>query len=129
MLPPPVSFLPQSRRPYRKVLEVLLTRSRVTNLVVLSLACFAVLSLLLNLKLYHSAQVRSSKPPESILSTIHPHSESPNFTHLIIVAGHAIWTGIDPEKKEDESEWALEPYQRGGGRLKVFFEHISRGCV
>lgn len=66
--------------------------------------------------------------------------------HLIIVPGHAIWRGKPPftphlsnfelttclagsnaQLRMSESEWVLEPYQRGGGRIRAFFSHIVRG--
>lgn len=47
-----------------------------------------------------------------------------NLTHLIIVAGHAVWLG-GSTNGEDDSEWILEPYQKGEG--KVFAQHVRSG--
>jgi len=44
------------------------------------------------------------------------------------VPGHAIWKGADPEKRTQDSEWILEPYQKGSGRTRVFWEHIVTGA-
>ncbi|KIJ27896.1 hypothetical protein M422DRAFT_190421, partial [Sphaerobolus stellatus SS14] len=52
-----------------------------------------------------------------------------NASHLIVVPGHAIWTGSDLEDVYDEDNWILEPYQKGhdGRSVKVFVEHIKAG--
>ncbi|EPX74809.1 uncharacterized protein SOCG_02291 [Schizosaccharomyces octosporus yFS286] len=47
-----------------------------------------------------------------------------NLNHLIIIAGHAVWLGGSSKGQED-SEWILEPYQKGEG--KVFASHIYKG--
>jgi len=54
-----------------------------------------------------------------------PWAES--LDHLIIVPGHAIWKGVDPDKRTQDSEWVLEPYQMGAGNTQVFWEHIAVG--
>lgn len=46
---------------------------------------------------------------------------------VIIVAGHAIYTG--PSNLEDmnvDSNWILEPYQKGG-QVNTFIQHIQKG--
>ncbi|KAK6348563.1 hypothetical protein TWF718_006351 [Orbilia javanica] len=48
-----------------------------------------------------------------------------DITHLIVVAGHAIWMGGNT-LGEDESEWTLLPYQHG--LAKTFKEHIMTGA-
>jgi len=50
-----------------------------------------------------------------------------NLEHLVIVPGHAIWIGNDPGQRLDESQWALEPYQKGRARLEALYQHIQRG--
>ncbi|KAF3144316.1 hypothetical protein TWF594_004846 [Orbilia oligospora] len=47
-----------------------------------------------------------------------------DITHLIVVAGHAIWMGGNT-LGESESEWTLLPYQHG--LAKTFKEHITTG--
>ncbi|KAF3255368.1 hypothetical protein TWF192_002723 [Orbilia oligospora] len=47
-----------------------------------------------------------------------------DITHLIVVAGHAIWMGGNT-LGENESEWTLLPYQHG--LAKTFKEHITTG--
>lgn len=47
--------------------------------------------------------------------------------HAIIVAGHAIYTGpSDLEQVKLDSNWILEPFQRGG-QIHTFVEHIQKG--
>lgn len=45
-------------------------------------------------------------------------------THLIIVCGHAIWTG-GPTNGNDESEWIIEDWKRG--ETPTYMEHIKAG--
>lgn len=54
------------------------------------------------------------------LASLHP-------THLVIVAGHAIFTGpsYTASALATESNWALEPYQTGF--VATFLSHIRRG--
>ncbi|KAH7920695.1 hypothetical protein BV22DRAFT_1122630 [Leucogyrophana mollusca] len=117
----------------RRALVSLRSRSRLTNLGVLLLSAFAGISFLYNL-----AFILSSPPsyppfsvhvaPKSILSTIARNGSIESLAHLIIVPGHAIWTGTKPEHISDESRWILEHYQQGGGRVAAFTKHILRGA-
>ncbi|KAK6519420.1 hypothetical protein TWF281_003254 [Arthrobotrys megalospora] len=47
-----------------------------------------------------------------------------DITHLVVVAGHAIWMGGNT-LGEDETEWTLLPYQHG--LAKTFKAHIMTG--
>lgn len=135
-LPTPVSSS-KHRRPFRRsdvpitparVLDILLSRARVTNLGFLVLAVFAVISIIYNLSFHFSGPRRPwDAPPESILSTISRSAGSSNIDHLIIVPGHSIWTGSDPSLRYNEDQWILETYQQGGGRVEAFVSHIVRG--
>ncbi|EIN12102.1 hypothetical protein PUNSTDRAFT_99521 [Punctularia strigosozonata HHB-11173 SS5] len=83
----------------------------------------------------HKSSAVPISPPDSYdqpyLERIHSIAR-PEWTdlinHLVIVPGHAIWTGTDPRMRLSESEWVLEPYQQGGGRIRAFFSHIVRGA-
>ncbi|KAG1809466.1 hypothetical protein EV424DRAFT_1422997 [Suillus variegatus] len=141
MLPSPVS---SSRRgtsqhlrtfsssDLRRALNLLRSRSRFTNLSIIILAgCFCV-SFLYNLAFIFSSfppSLVTYTPPQSILSTIARNATLENLSHLVIVPGHAIWTGTQPEQVLDADRWTLEEYQRGGGsyRISAFVEHIRRG--
>lgn len=143
MLPSPVS---SSRRgtsqhlrtfsssDLRRALNLLRSRSRFTNLSIIILAgCFCV-SFLYNLAFIFSSfppSLVTYTPPQSILSTIARNATLENLSHLVIVPGHAIWTGTQPEQVLDADRWTLEEYQRGGGsyRISAFVEHIRRGYV
>lgn len=137
MLPTHVSS--QQRRSFtrnsighRRTIDLLLARARVTNLGFLLLVSFAALSFLYNLSFYFSSphsttqklDGNSHNPPSSILSTI---SHDQTLQNLIIVPGHGIWKGGNPEQRLNEDEWILEPYQKGGTRVSAFFSHISQG--
>ncbi len=113
--------------------DFLLTRARVTNLGLLLLAAFAALSFLSNLGFYFSPSRRTlhnKSPyahPDGILSTIDRDETLLGLNHLIIVPGHAIWKGVDAERRFEDDEWVLETYQRGGGRVSAFVQHIEQG--
>lgn len=115
---------------FQGILRLLRTRSRLTNLGVLLLSAFASLSFIYNLSFVFSSPFYNThidSTPSSILSTIERNATLTSLDHLIIVPGHAIWTGITPEQVWDEEFWTLEDYQRGGGRTSAFVDHIKQG--
>lgn len=113
-------------------------RSRVTNLGVVLLLAFAALSALLNLRLMFAS--RSNLPPGfASWGTFHGHTplqlaaDAPparngteQLNHLVLVAGHAIWAGCDVNGRDNDQNWILEDYQRGGS-VRTFYKHIQRG--
>jgi len=148
MLPPPVSSGTRknfSRLISRRTLtDTLLSRSRFTNCAVTLLMIFTSFSLYQNLRFWLSSNPIFSQPGLCRASTTpsdqrystkfgsswwatvtHPNME--NLEHLVIVPGHAIWIGNDPGQRLDESQWALEPYQKGRARLEALYQHIQRG--
>jgi hypothetical protein len=144
MLPSPVSVTGRMRtfrsqigsRQSNNFIDLLLTRSRITNLglVLLSFATF--ISLLFNFYHYSSSLIQYSHRPYTSQSqsldydptqTITREAWVSSLEHLIIVPGHAIWKGSDPQKKHLDSEWILEDYQKGGGRVQAFWDHIATG--
>ncbi|GLB37315.1 hypothetical protein LshimejAT787_0403660 [Lyophyllum shimeji] len=136
MLPSPATFSRRaiSRRhataPRRntKLFELLSSRARLTNFGFLLLVVLTVTSLLYNLRFLflvrHPEYINSS----ALLSTISRDPAARQLTHLVIVPGHAIWKGTDPELRLREDQWVLEDYQNGGGRVAAFFAHILRGA-
>lgn len=135
ILPPPIS-LNNPRRIFRKkippnhrrTLDILLTRSRITNLGVFVLSCFAFISFVYNLTSYFSYPSPTQYTPQwSHMSTIARSPALQSLNHLIIVPGHSIWKGSNPTLRMEEDEWFLEPWQRGGGRISAFVSHITRG--
>lgn len=45
---------------------------------------------------------------------------APELTHLVLVAGHAVYTGLDFAVANMESSWFLEEYQQvGTGNLQL----------
>jgi hypothetical protein len=144
MLPAPV--LTYHRR--GQLWNIILSRSRVTNLGLILLSAFAILSLILNLTLYYSSRgIADSTVPAShswvsdttltqpptisshigILSTISRPEAFRHLDHLVVVPGHAIWNGTRADLRLDPGEWVLEEYQRGGGRVATFVRHITQG--
>lgn len=65
--------------------------------------------------------------PPSIESTIQRPTELQQLEHLVVVAGHAIWTGFDASRYDDDSDWILTPFQKGGS-VTTFFKHIQAGA-
>lgn len=57
-----------------------------------------------------------------------PVTGSDKLTHLIMVAGHAVWAGCNFQDREKDENWVLESYQRGGS-VKTFWKHIQKGYV
>ncbi|PWZ03183.1 hypothetical protein BCV70DRAFT_12886 [Testicularia cyperi] len=115
-------------------------RSRVTNLGVVLLLGFAGFSALLNLR-YMFARPNHSIPPPgfSTWESFHgltpdqlgasvppPRNGTDHLNHLVIVTGHAIWAGCNVNDRENDENWILEDYQRGGS-VKTFYKHIERG--
>lgn len=138
MLPTHVSFT--NKRPIRryrdattppkKIYNALLTRSRLTNLAVVLLASLCALSLLFNLRAWYfttAVPVAGTYSASGLLATIPGRHSLHDVNHLIMVPGHAIWTGSNAQSRLNEEEWILEPYQRGGERVAALFAHISSG--
>lgn len=122
----------------RAALRSLSGRSRLTNLAALLLATFGFISFSYNLAFVFSSSTSpytsgmgvgfaGYTPPGSILATIRRDESLQELSHLIIVPGHAIWAGSKPEEVLDEELWTLEAYQRGGGRVSAFIDHIKQG--
>lgn len=111
----------------------LLSRSRATNLAVVIFGCILGISLIANLRyalsLSHSAYTqRFDSVPVLIVDTITYNHSISDLDHLIIVAGHAIWKGGDPEDFKFDSEWVLDVAQRGRGNPEAFHAHIAKGA-
>lgn len=147
MLPPPATS--NKRRgfrridvgPQRNLSRLLLSRSRFTNLGVILLTFLTLFSLYHNLQFWFSyaspgdscldptavTYRHSAKFGSALWATVTRPWSTEKLDHLVIVPGHAIWTGHDPEKRLDDSEWILEPYQKGQARLEALYQHIQRG--
>ena len=101
------------------------SRARLSNAGLFLLLSLLAVSILFNLAIY--TPHHTPDPLPHLLATIKRHGATENLTHLIIVPGHAVWTGTDPKQRLSEDQWLLESYQKGKGRLAAFFAHISRG--
>lgn len=120
--------------------ERLSARSRVTNLGILLLLGIASLSVLLNFRFLVFGAGRNVKLPPGFGSWTSFHGVTPNMlvqnlpsppagseklTHLVLVPGHAIWAGCKFEERENDENWVLEDYQRGGS-VKTYWKHIQK---
>jgi hypothetical protein len=118
----------------QSVIERLRGRTRLTNLGVSLILGLLGLSVLFNLRSWSSPQFDRPHIPlgrstsESIEATIERSPEISSLTHLVMVAGHAIWKGADPELRSNDSEWVLTPIQKGGS-VNTFYKHIQTGLV
>ncbi|KAJ1032683.1 hypothetical protein NDA16_000705 [Ustilago loliicola] len=115
-------------------------RSRVTNLGILLLLGFAGFSALLNLRYMLFSRGGNSPPlglsswqsfhgytPDQLSASVPPpRNGTDHLNHLVIVTGHAIWAGCDINGKDNDANWVLEDYQKGGS-VKTFFKHIEKG--
>ena len=124
------------------LINLLRTRTRLTNLAVFILGTILTISLLLNLSHYvsdpamtgtstkHRSRLKdavdTSDIPLSIESTLDRDPKLGLLDHLIIVPGHALWIGHDPTTVENDDDWVLEPMQRGGS-IRTFVKHIREG--
>ena len=143
MLPSPVLTRRHRKTQHRSavtsLLNVLFTRSRITNLGFIILSSVTAVSLLLNFFHYleNTASSGNSLGTDTLTYQLSDENDdsqnaireswTESLDHLIIVPGHAIWKGFDPEKRTQDSEWMLEPYQKGTGKTQVFWEHIAAG--
>lgn len=122
------------RSPFHSCTPRLFARARTTNLAVLILASLCALSLLFNLRSFLSSnrlhpQPQSPPPPSSPSHQNHPVAPSySQFTRLVIVPGHAIYIGSNPNLHDpfDPHEWILEPYQinHPSSSIHAFINHI-----
>ena len=66
----------------------------------------------------------------SVRTRSHTHLDRyADLTHLVLVAGHAVYMGHDfsPDAASRNSAWLLESYQRVPGQAETFIEHIRAG--
>lgn len=109
------------------------SRTRLTNLAVVLILALTLSSVLLNASYYldpgpPSTRIRTATAlAASIEETIDRDPRIRNLRHLIMIPGHAIWTGHDPLRVEEDGEWVLEPMQRGGRSVRTFLRHIRVG--
>ncbi|KAF8608712.1 hypothetical protein BDV93DRAFT_518783 [Ceratobasidium sp. AG-I] len=119
--------------PVGSLRDRLLSRSRATNLALIIFGCILGASILTNLRysflLSRSAYTqRFDSVPELIADTVAYNDSVSDLDHLIIVAGHAIWKGGDPEDRQFDSEWVLDVAQEGRGNPEAFYAHIAKGA-
>jgi hypothetical protein len=72
---------------------------------------------------------RGTAPATAAPSSIDPQSfPAPNLQNLVLVAGHAVYTGVDFHLANREDSWFLEPYQQVEGEAQSFVDHIALGA-
>ncbi|KZT56192.1 hypothetical protein CALCODRAFT_436109 [Calocera cornea HHB12733] len=123
-------FAAQYVNPLSQPMGRLRQRSRFTNLAILLLAAFTGLSLLLNIRYFLVSMHDHHEDTRPVLEVVTRPADLTSLTHLIIVAGHAVWTGCFPEKRGDESDWILEAAQKAtaSASVKAFWSHIVKGA-
>jgi hypothetical protein len=136
MLPPPavsryqrrIHFKPTNHRRWQ-LLDTLRRQSRLTNLGVVLLIGACSILILLNIRFWISTPYHRQFPSLYTLDlrTVDRPTEREHLAHLILVPCHSIWTGTN--SWSEEKDWMLESYQKGPGRVKAFYAHISTGCV
>ncbi|GAA5867819.1 hypothetical protein JCM3774_005867 [Rhodotorula dairenensis] len=110
----------------------LTARSRATRLAVWLLAATLAASVLLNIRflvfdhqqIFKDGRQQQNKVPDSVLATI-PAPASP-LRHLVMVPGHAVWSGSDASLASRDRDWILEPMQKGGS-VRTYLKHIVKG--
>ncbi|EKM80782.1 hypothetical protein AGABI1DRAFT_126823 [Agaricus bisporus var. burnettii JB137-S8] len=149
MLPSPATSAKRSgfRRidvgPPRNITKRLLSRSRFTNLGIIILLLITLFSLYHNLRFWLASFAtypdtclapptirnsnQSAKFGSVLWATVTRPRSLKDLNHLVVIPGHAIWIGNDTGKRLDDSEWILEPYQKGKARLEALYQHIQRG--
>lgn len=118
-------------------------RSRLTNLAVWLILALLGVSLISNLShILHasdkqrpfkisewdevaSLELLDSGRPPSVETTIHRDERMMHVNHLVVVPGHAVWTGTEATKASLDDDWVLERMQRGGS-VKTYMQHIKR---
>ncbi|KAF8995472.1 hypothetical protein BDQ17DRAFT_1365658 [Cyathus striatus] len=140
MLPSPVSLSSTRHHhpymissPQKRIKDILLRRTRLTNSAVILLATICMVSLILNIWAYMpSSDVYNVQNLNSqyrgVLSTVSRKPFLQALQHLVIVPCHSIWVGMDSRGRLHEDDWLLEPYQKGGNRIDAFFQHIQKGA-
>lgn len=120
----------------------LAARSRVTNLGIGLLVVFAVGSLFLNFRHWTSRppavalappdQVHAA-PSADVADAVKSQTSTPvpgteNLEHLVIVVGQAVWAGSSFDGREQDSNWDLEDYQKGGS-VKTYWKQLEKGIT
>ena len=100
----------------------------------LAAACLCLLVLLRYTGVFRAARGSCACPAPSVLELelsagSHPHPRLSALTDLIIVPGHAVFTGTDFSRAQDADSWFLEEYQQRQGPQVVdsFVQHIRVG--
>lgn len=113
--------------------EVHSRRSGRTRRVPLVAACLCLLLVLRYTGMLRAARKCECAAPsvleQQLAAGAHPHPQLAALTDLVVVTGHAVFTGTDFSKAQDADSWYLEEYQQRQGPAVVdsFVEHIRVG--
>ncbi|PNW87273.1 hypothetical protein CHLRE_02g116000v5 [Chlamydomonas reinhardtii] len=72
----------------------------------------------------NSALQRNRKLLESEAKSLIP---AASLKNLVLVAGHAVYTGVDYSEANKEASWFLKEYQKVNGEAQSFVDHIRLG--
>ncbi|RUS22259.1 hypothetical protein BC937DRAFT_89891 [Endogone sp. FLAS-F59071] len=75
---------------------------------------------------HQHAAVVPEEIPQDLAAEPMPAPPLEGLTDLIMVAGHAIFVGDDPNRVKDDEWWVLEEFQKGG-QVATFVDHIKKG--
>ncbi|GAA5992443.1 hypothetical protein JCM5350_001592 [Sporobolomyces pararoseus] len=114
--------------------KLLTQRARTTNLAVLLLSILTLVSLYYNLvhaivpisTRIQQQRAAAAVVPSSLLSTLPPPHSS--LTHLVMIPGHAIWSGCDASHSLRDTDWILQDFQRDGKHVKTYLRHLTKGA-
>lgn len=127
-----------------------LARSRLTNIGALGLITFCLILLFGNWQFWlaqrdHGGYGSWSNRPVTLESAL-PQGTFHNASHLVVVAGHAIWKvhayffmvsvsfsdsfqGCHSASWKDEDSWVLQDHQKNNRNVESFYSHILKGFV
>ncbi|KAF0556076.1 cytoplasm protein [Gigaspora margarita] len=119
---------PHSALPlYKEFSKPTLTYRSSRQILIIGLAYIILILILINLfhfLPYHKSKYSSIKNLD--YSFIPPNPSHSDLQDLVIVAGHAIFLGNGLEKVEQDDNWILEDFQKGG-HVRTFLNHIKKG--
>lgn len=105
--------------------ESLTPHQRAGLLAILLLGAVAVVRTTTTTTRHASASASASSATAPAAAATFP---APHLENLVLVAGHAVYTGVDFHLATREDSWFLEPYQQVEGEAQSFVDHVRMGA-